>query len=84
MVRLHSLALLGAAAAAVAATAHAHEDPPPLPYWLQIRPPARAHAASDEERRQMGGSLTYGELTNEGAVKLAKILAVEVSALGSV
>ena len=70
-----------AAAVVVAAAggAAADRDNSKLPYWLRIRPPARAHAASDEEREQIGGSLTYGELTNEGAQMLAKILSIQVT-----
>lgn len=70
-----------AAAVVVAAAvgAAADRDNSKLPYWLKIRPPARAHAASDEEREQIGESLTYGELTNEGAQMLAKILSIQVT-----
>lgn len=70
-----------AAAVVVAAAvgAAADRDNSKLPYWLEIRPPARAHAASDEEREQIGESLTYGELTNEGAQMLAKILSIQVT-----
>lgn len=50
-----------------------------LPNWLKIRPPARAHLASDQERAALGESLTYGELTEEGAINLAKLLAIEAS-----
>lgn len=64
---------------AAAVGAAADRDNSKLPYWLKIRPPARAHAASDEEREQIGESLTYGELTNEGAQMLAKILSIQVT-----
>lgn len=79
LVRAASRTAAAVVVAAAAVGAAADRDNSKLPYWLEIRPPARAHAASDEEREQIGESLTYGELTNEGAQMLAKILSIQVT-----